>query len=88
MKAGSALLLLKEKQIRKATMTNERIDQIIDKYQGESGSLIQVLLEIQNENHWLPREALERISDKLQVPFTRIQPVSYTHLTLPTIYSV
>ncbi|MBT9163102.1 MAG: NADP-reducing hydrogenase subunit HndA [Chloroflexi bacterium] len=53
-------------------MDNDRIDQIIDKHQGEASSLIQVLLEIQRENHWLPKEALERVSEKLQVPLTRI----------------
>ena len=39
-------------------MDNDRIDQIIDKHNGEASSLIQVLLEIQSENHWLPKEAL------------------------------
>ncbi len=57
-------------------MDNERIDQIIDKYQGEASSLIQVLLEIQNEFHWLPGETLERISKKLQVPLSRIQHIA------------
>jgi len=53
-------------------MDNGRIDQIIDKHNGEASLLIQVLLEIQSENHWLPKEALERVSEKLQVPLTRI----------------
>src|SRR4030043_1733317 len=57
-------------------MDNDRIDQIIDKYQGEASSVIQVLLEIQSENHWLPKETLERVSEKLQVPFTRIQHIA------------
>ena len=57
-------------------MENERIDQIIDKHQGEASSLIQVLLEIQCENRWLPKEALERVSEKLQVPLTRIQHIA------------
>jgi NADH-quinone oxidoreductase subunit E len=57
-------------------MDNDRIDQIIDKYQGEASSVIQVLLEIQSENHWLPKEALERVSEKLQVPLTRIQHIA------------
>ncbi len=52
-------------------MGNERIDQIIDKHRGEASSLIQVLLDIQGENRWLPRYALERVSEKLQVPFSR-----------------
>ena len=54
-------------------MDNDRIDQIIDKHGGEASSLIQILLEIQSEDHWLPKEAIERVSEKLQVPLTRIQ---------------
>ncbi len=65
-----------KKEISKVTMDNERIDHIIDKHQGEASSLIQVLLEIQSENNWLPREALERISEKLQVPLSRIQHIA------------
>lgn len=57
-------------------MDNDRIDQIIDKHQGEASSLIQVLLEIQGENNWLPKEALERVGEKLQVPLTRIQHIA------------
>ncbi len=57
-------------------MNNERVDQIIEKHNGEANSLIQVLLEVQNENRWLPRQALERISEKLQVPLTRIQHIA------------
>ena len=53
-------------------MDNDRIDQIIDKHQGKASSLIQVLLEIQSEHHWLPKDALKRVSEKLQVPLTRI----------------
>ena len=54
------------------TMDNKRIDLIIDKHNGEASSLIQVLLEIQSENNWLPKEVLERIGEKLQVPLSRI----------------
>ena len=57
-------------------MDNERIDQIIDKHQCEASSLIQVLLEIQSENHWLPKEVLERVSKKLRVPLSRIQHIT------------
>lgn len=57
-------------------MDNDRIDQIIDKHNGEASSLIQVLLDIQSENRWLSREALERVSEKLQVPLTRIQQIA------------
>ena len=57
-------------------MDIERIDEIIDKHQAEANSLIQILLEIQGENHWLPREALVRISRKLDVPLSRIQHIA------------
>jgi NADH-quinone oxidoreductase subunit E len=57
-------------------MDNDRVDQIIDEYHGEASSLIQVLLEIQSEYHWLPEEALARVSEKLQVPLTRIQHIA------------
>jgi NADH-quinone oxidoreductase subunit E len=54
----------------------QRIDAIIDKHQGEQSALIQVLLEIQRENNWLPRAALWRVSEKLDVPFGRIQHIA------------
>ena len=57
-------------------MNTARIDEIIDKHHGEPSSLIQVLLEIQAENHWLPPEALERVAERLQVPMTRIQHIA------------
>lgn len=56
-------------------MDKDKIDQIIDKHQGDANSLIQILLEIQRENHWLPKEALEKVSKKLQVPLSRIQHI-------------
>ena len=65
-----------KEKIDKAAMDIERIDQIIDKHQGEASSLIQVLLEIQSENHWLPKEALERVSEKLHVPLSRVKHIT------------
>ncbi|MBI5525064.1 MAG: NAD(P)H-dependent oxidoreductase subunit E [Deltaproteobacteria bacterium] len=52
------------------------IDKIIEKHGGVAGLLIQVLLEIQGENHWLPKEALERVSERLRVPMSRIQHIA------------
>jgi NADH-quinone oxidoreductase subunit E len=57
-------------------MDIDRIDQIIYEHQSEPSSLIQILLDIQSENHWLPKEALERVSERLEVPFTRIQHIA------------
>ena len=56
-------------------MDNDKIDGILDKYPGDASSLIQILLEVQRENRWLPKEALERISNKLGVPLNRIQQI-------------
>jgi NADH-quinone oxidoreductase subunit E len=65
----------RETKVGKEMMDNDRIDQIIDKHQGDASSLIQILLEIQKENRWLPREALEKVSRRLQVPLNRIQHI-------------
>ena len=56
-------------------MDNDRLDQIINKHHGNASALIQILLEIQKENHWLPKEALETVSKRLQVPLSRIQHI-------------
>lgn len=57
-------------------MDNDRIDQIVAKHHGEPSSLIQVMLEIQSEHHWLPMDVLKRVSQKLQVPMTQIQHIA------------
>jgi NADH-quinone oxidoreductase subunit E len=53
-------------------MDKERVDEIVDKYNREPSYLIQVLLDIQVENNWLPGEALDRVAETLQVPMARI----------------
>ena len=63
------------RKVRTAAMGNDKIDKIINKYQGDASSLIQVLLEIQSEIRWLPKEALEKVSKKLQVPLNRIRHI-------------
>ena len=57
-------------------MDNDKIDQIIDKHECQASSLIQILLDIQSENHWLPKEALDRVSEKLHVPMSKIQHIT------------
>jgi len=60
---------------RTAVMDNDKIDGIIQRHEGDAGSLIQVLLEIQRVNRWLPKEVLEKVSKKLEVPLNRIQHI-------------
>ena len=62
--------------VKAQAMDDDRIDQIIDRHQGEASSLIQILLDIQGENRWLPREALERVGRRLAVPLSRIQHIA------------
>ena len=68
-------------------MTTEEIsciDQIIDNYEGEEGILIQLLLDIQQEMNWIPKEVAERISQRLNIPLTQIYRVVsfYTAMSL------
>ncbi len=56
-------------------MDIDKVGAIIDKYQGKAHYLIQILLEIQSENRWLPEEVLVMVSHRLQVPLTRIRHI-------------
>lgn len=53
-------------------VSEKSIDEIIDRYEGEEGVLIQLLLDIQNEFNWVPKEAIARISTRLQIPISHI----------------
>jgi NADH-quinone oxidoreductase subunit E len=57
-------------------MDAERIDQIVDNYDGRDSYLIQILLDIQRENHWLPRGTLEQVSRRLGVPIARVMHIA------------
>lgn len=57
-------------------MDIEKVDGIIARHHGEASSLIQILLDIQSENNWLPKEAINRVSEKLDVPLTRVQHIA------------
>lgn len=65
-------------------MSIDRIDRIIDKYECETGVLIQLLLEIQHELNWIPPEAIIRINKRLKIPASEIYRVAsfYTALSL------
>jgi len=59
-------------------MTQEvtEVDEIIDKYGGDGSALIQVLLEIQSKNRWLPKDTLNRLSQRLNVPLTQVYHIA------------
>ena len=52
------------------------IDRIIAEHQADKSALIQMLLEIQRENHWLPRPALVRLSQRLGIPINQIYHIA------------
>jgi len=52
-------------------MDAQAIDAILQKHPREPGSIIQVLLDVQNELYYLPREVLEYVSKSLGVPVSR-----------------
>jgi NADH-quinone oxidoreductase subunit E len=65
-------------------MIMDQIDQIIDKYINDEGVLIQLLLDIQHELNWIPKEAIMRINERLKIPVSEIYRVAsfYTALSL------
>jgi NADH-quinone oxidoreductase subunit E len=54
-------------------LEQERIDEITQKYNCDPGSLIQVLLEIQEEYNWLSEERLRRIGERLHLPLQQVR---------------
>lgn len=53
-----------------------KIDDIVDRHKADASALIQILLDIQAQNHWLPQTALERVGERLHVPLARIQHIA------------
>jgi len=54
------------------TRLDERLDEIIDKRNSEGGALTKVLRDIQDAYDWLPVEALEHVSERLEIPSTKV----------------
>lgn len=71
----------RNQNVKTAAVDIDKIDQIINKHKGKARSLIQVLLEIQSQNHWLPQEVLDKVSKKLDVPLSRVMQIVTFHKT-------
>lgn len=54
------------------TADKEKLDEIIKRYQGEEGFLIQLLLDLQNELHWISKEVIKALSLRTGIPVSRI----------------
>ena len=53
-----------------------KVDKIVSHHQNQKSSLIQILLDVQNEYRWLPKHVLLYISNKLEVPLTNIYDIT------------
>jgi NADH-quinone oxidoreductase subunit E len=62
-------------------MDSAKLDEIIEKYRGKGGNLIHVLMDIQHENHWLPRDVLHKVADALEIPFSRVLRIATMYKT-------
>ena len=53
-----------------------RVDEIIAEYGADGSVLIQVLLDVQKEYHWLSRTCLAHVSERLKVPLPKVYQVA------------
>ena len=61
-----------------------KVDEVVDKYKGDEGMLIQILQDVQNEYRWLPKDAIVRVCKKLGIPISR----AYRIATFYTAFSL
>jgi NADH-quinone oxidoreductase subunit E len=53
-------------------METSQVDQIIDRYGADKSSLLAILQDIQTEEHWLPKEAITRVCEKVGVSLAHV----------------
>jgi len=53
-----------------------KVDKIVSHHKNQRSSLIQILLDVQNEYRWLPKHVLLYISNKLEVSLTNIYDIT------------
>lgn len=55
---------------------SKKVKAIIDKYQRSKEFLVSILMDIQSEYNYLPREALYEVSDNLKIPISQVYSVA------------
>ena len=53
-------------------METARVDAIIESYGADKSSLLAILQDIQGEEHWLPREAMTRVCERVGVSLSHV----------------
>ena len=62
--------------LRQSVGLGEKISSILERYARDSSQLVSILQDIQAEYNWLPREALEEVSQRLEIPLSRVFSVA------------
>jgi NADH-quinone oxidoreductase subunit E len=65
-----------KKEPKMAQVSTQAVDRMIERYGGDSDSLIQILQDVQEKYGYLPRPALEKVARGLNVPTSRVYNVA------------
>ncbi len=57
-------------------MDKRTVDKIIKKYNSDSREVLEMLLDIQKEERYLPRKALEHLAEKLNLPMAKLYRIA------------
>jgi len=52
------------------------IEAIIDRFRGDKGQLVSILQDIQAECYYLPKDALEKVSQILDIPLSQVYSIA------------
>ncbi|MBA7694998.1 hypothetical protein ES703_103615 [subsurface metagenome] len=66
----------REEAIRQMVLELRKVEKILDNYQGKKSALIQILLDIQAQNRWLPKPALIWVAERLGVSWSQIYHIA------------
>lgn len=66
----------RQETIRQKVQELTDIDRIIDRHGARKEALIQILLDIQQQFHWLPKTALRWVSERTEVPLSQIYQIA------------
>lgn len=55
---------------------DDKIDAILEKYKLDKGFLVSILQDIQKEYNYLPKEALQQVSQHLAIPLSQVHHVA------------
>jgi NADH-quinone oxidoreductase subunit E len=57
-------------------MNNKEVNAILSKYKRDQSSIIAILQDIQEQKRYLPRDVLEYVSEKLDIPLSKLYHLS------------